>query len=102
MAYIEMPNTFTQLDSSKQKTKLITLTGGTATSTAPNKPSDKTQQKTPTASSESNLTVTAHKAQLPASHAPSLWYIFVLCVNFLCEHLRSSSLSTSLYRSTSL
>lgn len=39
-----MPNTFTQLDSSKQKTKLIQLTGATATSTSPNKPSDKTKQ----------------------------------------------------------
>lgn len=91
------------MDSSKQKTKLIQLTGATATSTSPNKPSDKTKQQTLTAPSESNLTVTAHKAQLPASRSPSLWYIFVWCVNFLCELLRSSSFpSISLPPSSSI
>lgn len=32
-----------------------------------------------TAPSESNLTVTAHKAQLPASRSLSLWYLCLVC-----------------------
>lgn len=68
----------TQLDSNKQKIKLIKLTGATATNAAPNKPSDKTKQQTLNKQNQ-DLTVKAHKAQLPTG--TSLFYVWVSHVN---------------------
>lgn len=79
-----------QLDSNKQKTKLIKLTGATATNAAPNKPSDKTKQQT--LHKQNQTWQWKHiKLNFPLVHS-----IFVLVVNFSCELLCSFlSLSSS-------